>query len=361
MDDSFFMKKVLGLAKRGTGRVNPNPRVGALVVKDGEILSEGYHGFFGGPHAEINALSKLTSEECKNSTLYVNLEPCVHFGKTPPCTDTILQSGIKRIVVGTVDPNPAVKGKGIQELKRAGIEVCVGVLEKECSRLNESYFKYITKKKPFVTLKIAQTLDGKIATTQGYSRWITSEGSRRLVHRMRRESDAILVGVNTVLTDDPELTVRLIRGDNVRRIVLDGLLRIPVEARVLHHPDPLNTVIATTQKAPSDKIRVLDKMGVTLWIFDSNRNGMIDFSDLLEKMAEERISSVLVEGGKTVFTSVLRTGEVDRVVVFIAPKFFGKGIDVFGDLSIDSPRDAITFREMSWRRKGSDMVFDGRL
>lgn len=361
MDDCFFMKRVLRLAERGTGRVSPNPRVGALVVKEGKILSEGYHTFFGGPHAEINALDELTFEESRGGTLFVNLEPCSHFGKTPPCTDTIIQSGIECVVVGTADPNPAVKGKGIQKLKEAGIAVKIGVLEKECSRLNETYFKFITKKKPFITLKVAQTLDGKIATSRGHSRWITSEASRRWVHQMRKESDAVLVGVNTILTDDPQLTVRLVRGGIARRFILDEELRIPLKAQVLRHPDPQNTIVVTTPKASSAKVRDLQECDVTVWVIEDNQKGMVDLTRLWKRMAEEGISSVLVEGGKTVFTSVLRTGEVDRVVVFIAPKFFGKGIEVFGDLGIDSPSDAMTFRETAWRRRGQDMVFEGRL
>lgn len=361
MDDSFFMKKVLSLAKKGSGRVSPNPRVGALVVKGERILARGYHGYFGGPHAEINALSKLELGKSLGSTLYVNLEPCCHYGKRPPCTDSIIKSKVGRVVVGVLDPNPIVRGKGIQKLREAGIEVSVGVLEEECFELNGPYFKYVTQKKPFITLKIAQTLDGKISTSKGHSRWITGEASRRLVHRMRKESDALLVGVNTVIADDPELTVRMVRGNRVRRVILDSRLRIPSEARVLKHSDSQNTIIATTSKAPPDKIRSLQKMGITLWVIEENDDGRVDFTSLWKKMTDEGIISVFVEGGKQVFTSLLCTNQVDRIIVFIAPKLFGHGISAFGELGIDTPDSAISLQKVRWYRKGQDMVVEGRL
>ena len=361
MDDRFFMQRVLRLARRGTGRVSPNPRVGALVVKRGRVLAEGYHAYFGGPHAEVVALSKIDEDERKGATLYVNLEPCVHHGKTPPCTELIIRSRLRRVVVGAVDPNPLVREKGIQKLLEAGIEVQVGVRKEECIKLNKAYFKYITQEKPFITLKIAQTLDGKIATADGISRWITSEASRRFVHRMRRESDAVLVGVNTVIADDPELTVRWGYGTGVRRIVLDSRLRIPEEARVLHHPDPEKTIVATTPQAASEKIQMLRQNGVSVWVLDADEEGRVDLSALWKKMAQEGMASVLVEGGKVVFTSILRDGEADRIVVFIAPKLFGKGISAFGDLGVRVPDGAMTFREIVWRRRGVDMVLEGEL
>ena len=217
MNDIYYMRRVLKLALKGTGKVSPNPRVGALLVRNGEILSEGYHAYFGGPHAEVTALSKRKSAKKTDDTLYVNLEPCDHQGKTPPCTELIINSGVRRVVIGALDPNPMVHGKGVKRLREAGIDTRLGVLERDCIKLNEAYFKSITSKKPFITLKIAQTLDGKIATDQGHSRWISSEASRRWVHRMRNENDAILVGVNTVILDDPELTVRFVRGHAVKK------------------------------------------------------------------------------------------------------------------------------------------------
>jgi diaminohydroxyphosphoribosylaminopyrimidine deaminase/5-amino-6-(5-phosphoribosylamino)uracil reductase len=361
MDDRFYMKKVLRLARKGLGKVSPNPLVGALVVKNNEILSEGYHTYFGGSHAEVNALSQLREMDCNGSTLYVNLEPCDHDRKTPPCTKMIIQCQVNRVVIGTLDPNPLVNGKGIRRLRNAGIDVRVGVLEEECQKINEHYFKYITQKKPYITMKIAQTLDGKIATYQGYSRWITSDASRRLVHRMRREHDAILVGVNTIIADDPKLTIRMVRGNNLKRIVLDRSLSIPLESQVLHHNDPHNTIIITMPKVPPEKVQLIQQKGVHVWMINSYNDESVDFPTLWKKLVDEGITSVLVEGGKEVFTSFIRTGEVDRIIIFIAPKFFGQGIDVFGNLNIHNPNEALKLKEIKVFRKGSDIVIEGKL
>ena len=359
MNDIFYMKRVLQLAKKGIGKVSPNPLVGSLIVKNKQILSEGYHGYFGGPHAEVNAISKLHARQCHDSTLYVNLEPCCHYGKTPPCTDLIIKSKLRRIVIGTMDPNPLVQGKGIEMLKKSGIEVTTEILKDCCQSLNAPYFKYINQKKPYITLKIAQTIDGKIATDRCHSRWITSESSRRFVHRLRKENDAVLVGANTIVVDDPELTVHMVRGKSPKRIILDRSLDIPFEARVFHHPDPHNTIIVTTPKAPFKKIKRLKEMGISIWSIKNNTSGSIHFPSLWKKMIQEGIISVLVEGGKEAFTSFLRTGEVDRVIVFIAPKFFGNGLSAIGDLGIHTPDKALHFKKMNWIRKGSDMMLEG--
>ncbi|MFH1942584.1 MAG: bifunctional diaminohydroxyphosphoribosylaminopyrimidine deaminase/5-amino-6-(5-phosphoribosylamino)uracil reductase RibD [bacterium] len=360
MDDSDFMRRAIRLARKGAGCVSPNPLVGSVIVRDGKILSEGYHARCGGPHAEADAFSKIHPNEARDGTLYVTLEPCNHHGRTPPCTEAIIQSKIREVVVGARDPNPFVKGGGIQRLKKSGIIVRTGVMEDACLRLNEAYFKMVTKSKPFIVLKIAQTLDGKIATQGGRSRWITSETSRRFVHKMRKENDAVLVGVNTVVQDDPQLTVRCVRG-SVRRIILDSRLRIPTEARVLHHSDPQNTIIATTSSAPESKMHALQSLGVSVWILENDENGRVALPGLWKKMIQERILSVLVEGGRTVFTSVLCSGDADRVVVFIAPIVFGSGIESIGALQIDLPENALSFREFSWHKRGPDMVFEGNL
>jgi diaminohydroxyphosphoribosylaminopyrimidine deaminase/5-amino-6-(5-phosphoribosylamino)uracil reductase len=361
MDDTYYMNKALRLAKKGSGFVSPNPMVGAVLVKDDCILSTGYHKNFGGSHAEVNVLLNLTKYQTEGSTLYVNLEPCSHYGKTPPCVDTIIKTGIIRVVVGTMDPNPNVNGRGIEKLKKNGIKVTLGILEEACYRLNESYFKYITYKKPFVTLKIAQTLDGKIATQTGHSRWITNDKSRQIVHKMRSESDSVMVGIDTVLSDDPELTVRTVRGRNPKRILLDSRLRIPMNASVLQHHDPENTILVISKKIKSVKIETLQKKGIQLWSLDLNEEKNIDLSKLLEKCADHGIGSVLVEGGKRLFTSFLESHEVDRIVIFIAPKVFGKGMEVFGNLGITSPEDAIQFKDTAWYKVGSDMMFEGRI
>ena len=359
MDDIFFMKRVLQLAKRGSGKVSPNPMVGAVIVKNGKILSEGYHAFFGGPHAEINALNKLKSHEVIGSTLYVNLEPCSHYGKTPPCTDAIIKAKIRRVIIGMVDPNPMVNGRGIEKLKKAGIEVRTGILEEESAELNEAYVKYITKHEPFITLKVAQTLDGRIATSRGFSRWITGEESRRFVHKMRRENDAVMVGINTVIADDPQLTVRMVPGRGKRRIILDSRLRIPLEAKILHHSDPQNTVVVTTDQSPYNKVKILQEMGVTVWIL-KKADGMVDLPSLWQKMADDGIASLLVEGGGKVLTSIIRQGCADRIILFFAPKIFGEGINSIGNIGVDSPDKAVVFKKTRWYKKGNDMVFEGK-
>jgi len=361
MDDRDLMKRVLRLARKGTGKVSPNPRVGALLVKEGRILSEGYHARFGGPHAEVDVLSKLSPAQRREGTLYINLEPCNHHGKTPPCTDMIIESGVRRVVVGIIDPNPRVNGKGIRRLRKAGIDVHVGVLEKACSRMNEAYIKYTTQKKPFITLKVAQTLDAKITTQSDDSRWITCQSARKFAHRIRNEHDAILVGVNTVITDDPQLTIRWGRPRKIRRIILDSQLRIPLQSRVLNDGTPEKTTVVTTSRASTHKKESIEQKGASVWVLDSDTHGRVDLSALWRKMGEEQLASVLVEGGSNVLTSVLKTGDVDRVLVFIAPKLFGKGLNAFGKLGCDVPDDAFRFREYSWLRKGTDIVFDGRM
>ena len=349
------------MALKGIGRVSPNPRVGAVIVRNGKIVAEGYHAFFGGPHAEADALSKLKPGKTDGCTLYVNLEPCNHQGKTPPCSEAIIRSGIPRVVIGVSDPNPLVAGKGIRKLKSAGIEVLSGILEEECLRINEAFFKFITRKIPFVTLKIAQTLDGKIATQSGRSKWITGEASRRRVHRMRRESDAILVGIDTVLADDPELTTRLVPGPQPKRIVLDSALRIPLDSRLMRTSGSEKTIVVTLAGASMQKIRAIRTLGAEVWAIHDNTEGRVDIRSFLTKAAEEGITSILVEGGKGIFTSMLKTGLVDRIVLFTAPKLFGTGVEAFDDLGVQGPEDAVRFRSVRWNRSGSDMVFEGRL
>ncbi len=360
MDDNFYMKKVLSLASMGRGYVSPNPMVGALIVLDGKIIGRGFHKVFGGPHAEIEARYRLKGECLDRATLYVNLEPCCHFGKTPPCVDFIIQSGIKRVVIGTLDPNPLVNGKGVRKLKSAGVATEVGIMKEECLRLNEVYFKFITKKKPFVVLKIAQTIDGRIATKEFHSKWITGEESLKMVHKIRKEYDSILVGINTVIKDDPELTVRKIKSRKKKRFILDTKCRIPLTARLLHLNDSENTVIITTEHAPENKIKKIKDLGAEIWTMPESREGDLDIEKVLLRMAKRGVASVVVEGGKKVFTSFLKRGEFDRVVTFIAPKIFGSGVESVGDLGIVDIDDAITFRDFKWYKSGSEIVFDGR-
>jgi diaminohydroxyphosphoribosylaminopyrimidine deaminase/5-amino-6-(5-phosphoribosylamino)uracil reductase len=364
MNDSDYMKRAIRLAKKGSLMVSPNPRVGCVVVRQGKIIAEGYHARFGGPHAEQAALAGLNPSRTRRSTLYVTLEPCDHFGKTPPCTDAILRAKIGRVVVGCTDPNPAVRGRGIRRLRGAGIEVCTGILEEECQKLNQAFFKFISTRTPFITLKIAQTLDGKIAARNGDSKWISHEPSRRVVHRLRSEHDAVLVGVQTVLRDDPELTVRNARGIRTgtfspKRIVLDSRLRIPYRAKLLNLFDPERTIIATTDRAPAARRSGLESMGAHVWILRKDRHGRVSIRDLMKKMACDGITSVLVEGGSSIFTSFIKSGEMDRLIVFTSPKLFGTGLAPLEDLGIRSPENAIRFGRFEWRRCGSDMEFIG--
>ncbi|MFH1010949.1 MAG: bifunctional diaminohydroxyphosphoribosylaminopyrimidine deaminase/5-amino-6-(5-phosphoribosylamino)uracil reductase RibD [bacterium] len=354
--DDDFMRMAMREALRGRGRTSPNPLVGAVIVKRGRILSRGFHSFFGGPHAEIMALSKLPEGRAQGATLYVNLEPCCCYGKTPPCTKAIVAAGIQRVVIGCEDPNPLVSGKGIAELKASGMEVVSGVLEEEAKRLNAPYLTYITKKRPWILLKMAQTLDGRMALASGDSQWITGEASRREVHRMRSRLDGVLVGIHTVLQDDPELTVRFVRGRNPWRVVLDSSLRIPLEARVLHHPEPARTIIFTTNQASAEKRTALEKLGVRVFEVPPSNGGVVDLQAALSKMAELGIMSLLVEGGGTVHRSFLLSGFADALTVAIAPKFIGgDGKASVGALGLES---LTKMPEFVWRRRrmiGNDL------
>jgi diaminohydroxyphosphoribosylaminopyrimidine deaminase / 5-amino-6-(5-phosphoribosylamino)uracil reductase len=364
MNDSDYMMRAIRLAKKGTIAVGPNPRVGCLVVKNGKIIAEGYHARYGGPHAERVALSGLGPSRTRKSTLYVTLEPCDHTGKTPPCTRAIIRAGVGRVVIGCLDSNPIVQGRGVRRLRGAGIEVLAGVLEGECLRLNEPFFKFIRTRTPFITVKIAQTLDGKIAARNGGSKWITHEKSRRAVHRLRRDHDAVLVGVQTVIRDDPELTVRDGRGRRIaglspKRIIMDGRLRIPDGARLLRLGDPDRTIIATTAAASAERRARLKAMGVRVWTLKQDSEGRVSIGDLLKKMARDRIASVLVEGGADIYTSFMKSGEVDRLIVFTSPKLFGDGLSPLGGLGIRSPEGALEFGRVEWKRVGPDMMFIG--
>lgn len=349
------MKKALKLALKGAGRVSPNPMVGAVLVKDGKVVATGYHEYYGGPHAEVVALDNAKGE-AKGATLYVNLEPCVHFGKTPPCAPRIIEAGIRRVVIATLDPNPLVSGKGVDLLKKAGIEVVTGVLEREARRLNEAFFKWITKGIPFVILKIAVSLDGKIANALGESKWITSLSSRRLVHKFRSLYDAVLVGVETVLRDDPELTVRLVKGRNPVRVVLDTYLRVPSHAKILTSPG--RKIIFYSEVASREKVKELEAVGVELYKV-SSENGIIELRDVLKKLGELGIASVMVEGGRKIFSSFLREGLVDKLLYFIAPKIIGKGIGPFDELEVSSLDSSIKINEFTLRKVGEDILLEG--
>lgn len=317
------MRRAMELAQRGEGAVNPNPLVGAVIVRNGRIIGAGWHERWGGPHAERNALARC-SEPAAGATLYVTLEPCCHHGKTPPCTEAVIAAGVKRVVVGLTDPNPLVAGKGIAQLREAGIEVESGVLEEELRYQNRVFLKYITGQLPWVVMKSAMTLDGKIATHTGDSRWVTGEEARRCVHEMRRRYMAILVGIGTALADDPMLNCRL--EGNPRqpvRIVADSRARLPLDSQLVHTAGELRTVVAHTSRADASRLMLLQKAGVETWCCEADEEGMLSIGSLMEQMGRAGIDSCLLEGGGTLNEAFLRGGFIDEAALFVAPKLVG--------------------------------------
>ena len=360
MLDQDYMKQALRLALKGLGKTSPNPMVGAVIVKDGRIIGKGYHHYFGGNHAEVNAIQSA-QESITGSTLYVTLEPCCHYGKTPPCVDAIIQHNIGRVVIGTLDPNPQVNGKSIEILQQHGIETRVGVLETECHSLNEAYFKHITTGMPLVTVKFAQTVDGRIATSTGSSQWIASSQSRKLAHRLRTANGAIMVGIGTVLADDPELTVRMVRGRNPVRIILDSGLSIPPQAKVLTGQEKVPTIVATTPRAAKDKLRRLREMEIEVLVTEPDAAGQVGLGQLLRMLGQRGIASVLVEGGAAVITSLLRLKLVDRLVIITAPRIMGRGIEAVGELNISDVNQALKLTFDRVYRRGEDIIIEARV
>ena len=318
--ETEYMRRAIELAGKGEGYVNPNPMVGAVIVNDGRIIGEGYHERYGELHAERNAIASLT-EPAKGAAIYVTLEPCCHYGKTPPCTEAIIDNGISRVVVGSRDPNPLVAGKGVKMLREAGIEVIEDFLKDECDELNPVFFHYITTGMPYVVLKYAMTMDGKIATVTGASKWITGEESRNEVQRLRHKYSAIMAGIGTVLADDPMLNVRTEGLKSPVRVICDTKLRIPTDSNIVKTADRYRTIIAygtadeTKERALRDKGVCLEKLPL--------KDDHIDMAALIRRLGELKIDSVLVEGGGTVNDSLVRAGLADRVEAFIAPKIFG--------------------------------------
>jgi diaminohydroxyphosphoribosylaminopyrimidine deaminase/5-amino-6-(5-phosphoribosylamino)uracil reductase len=334
--------------------------VGCVIVREGQVIGEGYHKRFGENHAEINAIESA-SGSIEGSTFYVTLEPCSHYGKTPPCVERIVESGAERVVVGVLDPNPVVSGNGIKKLKDHGIDTCVGVLEEECRDLNEKYFAYMTTAIPYVTLKYAQTIDGRIASSVGHSKWISSPPSLRFAHRLRVEHDAVLVGVDTVIQDDPELTVRLVKGRNPVRIIVDSTLRIPEDARILKDQEEAKTIIAVTSRSSEEKRSRFNKRGIETVIINADSEGRVDLRQLLVEIGKRGLSSVLVEGGAQIITSFVKERLPDRIVIITAPKILGKGIEAVGDLGIKSVDDAIQYVPRRVMKKGDDVITDLRV
>ncbi len=360
LDDNYYMRMAIRLARKGIGKTSPNPMVGAVIVKNGKIIGRGYHKRCGDYHAEINAINNVKGS-IRGSTFYITLEPCSHYGRTPPCVDTLIKKGLKRVVVGTPDPNPEVNGKGIKILRSKGIKVDVGILDIECRKLNEHYFKFIKSGIPYVTVKYAQTLDGRIATKTGDSQWISSEASRKYVHVLRSTNDGIMVGAGTVTTDNPQLTVRHVKGKNPLRIIVDSKLRIPIKSSVLTDGNPHQTIIATTSNAPARKITAIKKLGAEVLIVKKERNGKVSFSSLLKELGKREIVSVLVEGGSGMITSLLKVNLVDKMIIPISPRILGKGLEAIGDLNINKLRNAIKFSSFKTMKKGDDLIFEGTI
>lgn len=359
--DIKYMERALELAKKGAGYTNPNPLVGAVIVKDGRILGEGYHKVYGSHHAEINAFLNA-SEDVKGATMYVTLEPCSHYGKTPPCAKALVEKGIKKVIIGLKDPNPLVAGKGIKILEDAGIEVITGVLEEKGKKLNEIFLKYITTKLPFCIMKTAMTLDGKIATHTNASKWITGELSRKYVHELRHRVAGIMVGIGTVLADDPSLTTRLEEsiGNDPIRIIVDSSARIPLESKVLNLQSDKRTIIATTEKADKAKLKVLEKKGAEI-ILISSKKGKVDLSLLMKELGDRKIDSVLLEGGSELNYAALEEGIVDKVNAFIAPKIIGGNTakTPVGGQGKAYMSEAINLKGIDIQRFGDDIMIEG--
>lgn len=365
LDDRYFMSRAIELARNGIGTTKTNPLVGCVIVKDGKIIGEGYHKTFGSNHAEVNAIedAKRRGENLEGSTIYVNLEPCSHHGKTPPCADRIIKEKIARVVIGNCDPFKEVQGRGIEKLKTAGIEVKCGVLEEECTALNERYFTYIKNKRPFVILKAGMTIDGKIATKTFESQWITSEKSRKFSHELRGMCDAIMVGINTVLKDDPSLNVRAGRyPHSPARIIVDSKLRISQSAKVLSKDLENIAIIATTDSYDREKFEILSKMENVRIVIVKDKNGRVDLRDLLEKLKEFNISSILLEGGGSLNASMLKENLVDKFYFFIAPKIIGAdGISAIGRMGIEKIDEVLNLKDVEVSKISTDILIKGRI
>ena len=354
------MMRALALAGRARGLTSPNPLVGALVVKDGVVVGEGYHAKAGALHAERVALT-AAGARARGATLYLTLEPCVHQGRTPPCLPALLEAGLRRVVVAVLDPNPRVNGAGVAALSQAGVEVSVGCLEEQARRLNRAFFVWVTERRPFVTLKVAMSLDGKISSWNRSSRWITGEEARREAHRLRSESDAVAVGIATVLADDPELTVRLDPPwqREPYRVVVDSQGRTPLSARVLSVGSPGRTLIAVTESAPAEPVRALEDRGATVLRLPA-RDGRVDLGALVVELARREVTALLLEGGGELNAGFLEAGLVDRVAVFVAPMLLGgQGAPT----PVGGPgrglKEAFRLSAMTVRPVGTDLLIEG--
>lgn len=359
LNDEYYMRLAIQLAASATGQTGINPVVGCVLVKDGRVVGMGAHLKRGEAHAEINAL-QMAGPEAVGSTAYVTLEPCSHHGKTPPCSDRLVREGVKRVVVAASDPNPLVAGSGIERLRANGIEVTVGVLQREAEELNESFNKFIVTRRPFVTLKSASTLDGKIASKTGDSKWITNEASRSFVHTLRHRHQAIMVGIGTVLADDPQLTTRLpVPGLNPIRVVVDSTLRLPHDAKLVRD-GAAPTVVLTTEGAPEARRRELEALGVD--VIDCGPGPAVDLDAAMARLGEREIGSLLVEGGGKLSGAFLERRLADKLVLFFAPKIIGGGPQAPGNFEFagfDAMSEAIRLDRLKVEQMGDDLCLTG--
>jgi len=361
MDHEYFMRMALNLAKKAQGCTSPNPMVGAVIVKDGEVVGRGYHRAAGQAHAEVNAIEEA-GIKAKGASLYVNLEPCNHYGRTPACTRKILQAGIRRVILAMADPHTKAGG-GAVFLRQHGIDVLTGVCEKQAARLNEVFVKYVSTGRPFVILKCAATLDGRIATRTGDSKWVTGEKARRFVHRLRHAVDAILVGIGTIQTDNPRLTTRLDskkKGADPVRIVLDTHLSISPDARILQLNSDSDTILIVGKSAAKAKRKQVQQNGVRV-IEQPVKVGQIDLKSLMDRLGSEGITSLLIEGGSRVLASALRSGIVDKALFFYAPKILGgdDGIPICRGSGPARMKDSIQLKNIRVQRFAEDVMIEG--
>lgn len=348
------MERAIELAKKGIGFTNPNPLVGAVIVKNGKIIGEGYHETYGSLHAERNALKNCTQDPA-GADIFVTLEPCCHYGKQPPCTDAIIESGIKHVHIGSYDPNPLVSGKSIKILKDNGIEVTENVMRAECDSLNDIFFHYITTGTPYVIMKMAVSIDGRIASRTGDSKWITNEASRAYAHQTRKRCASILVGINTVLNDDPLLTCRCDNPSNPVRIICDSSLRIPMGSAIMKTAKDIPTIIATVSDN-NDKIKEIEECGAKVI---STTGSQVNMIELMNELGKLKIDSVLVEGGASIHASMLKTGLINKLQLFVAPKIIGgDGRAAVDSIGIDYVRDAVIFSNPTVRQFDDDIMIE---
>ncbi len=359
MTDDELIERTLQLAERGKGRVSPNPLVGCVIVKDGNIIGEGWHREFGGKHAEVDAFDNC-SQDPEGASLYVNLEPCSHFGKTPPCTDLIISKKIARVVIGTGDPNPLVNGKGIQKLRDAGITVDFAGSSSACEELNKFFFKSVRIPQPYILIKAAQTIDGKIADKSGESKWLSGEESRNYVHRLRSEYDAVMIGINTVKTDEPSLSVRNVEGRDPHIIVIDKNLEISPGAKIFSIKSDRKIFIITSDKNRQTVPPGLPEKVAKFIFLREDKSGNLPVSESFTELIREGIISVMVEGGAGIYSYLISNGLYDELMIFYTPKLLGSGVPVFSNPLITGIKDSVNLRLHGVKRFGDDILADYR-